>query len=799
MLIELRAAWRSLARRPGFSTGVVLTLALGLGATIALWSVVYGVVYRPLPFDEPEELMMITRSGDVSLLDVVDWRSAVPSVEKMALFMRSWAFDLTGDFEPEPLSGMVTEPEYFDLLNVPPLHGRALQAQDDVVGGSAVAVISEAFWRRRFASDPAVVGTTLTLSNVPTMVIGIMPQRADVFGDGVDLWAPVKVFLPWSVETRGSNNFDVIGRLAPGASLAAARTELRTVCERLEKAFPDTNTRKIVEPMPLDDFILGRVATTLELLLLAVLLVLLIACLNVGTLLLVRTLARAHELGVRSALGAGRLQLLRPHLAETAILFGLGGLLGIAVAFFGRNLILALAPEALPRAETLAFDSAALLFALGAILLSALIATLLPLRQSWASAPGRLLQAASKGSGGPRSGRVLALVVTAQIALATLLLVGAAWLILSLRQLAREDLGFVPEDVWTLQIVLPEVRYPDRAAQDRAFPGLVESLAALPEVKNAAYVASAPLEVRGGIGHQLIVEGRDDLGQRPAARSRPVHGDYFAALGLEMASGRALALADMQSTERVAVVNQTFARRFFPDQDPLGLRIAWRYGDQTPLFMTIVGVARDVKARSVAGGDEAAVYQPFLQRVPEWIRFGTLVVKTKGPAPTGFARSLREAIWRFDPDLPIANLATFEQRWRASLARHRFQALLLGAFAFSAMGLALQGLIALMAFRVEALRGELGLRAALGARGRDLALKVLVQALKPSLGGLALGLVASFLATPLIESLVFGIDLRNPVIPLAIAALLGLAVGLACWPQIRRSARIEPMAALRHD
>ncbi|MCM2269034.1 MAG: ABC transporter permease, partial [Thermoanaerobaculia bacterium] len=324
--LEFRAAARRLLRRPAYAAAVVLTLALGLGATTALWSVVRSVLLDPLPLPESERLLFITRDGDVSIPDGVDWRAASPSFESIALFLRRWTLDYTGGGEPERLVASVAEPELFGVLRVEPLLGRVFGAADNVAGGARVAVLSESFWRRRFDADPQVVGRTITLSDRPTTILGVLPEAADFLDDDVALWVPAAVETPWAVDERGTNNFDAVGRLAPGATLETARAELRTVCERLAAEFPKTNASKIVVPISLLDFRVGKVRQALWILLAAVGLLLLLACLNTGGLLLARTLARRQELGVRAALGAGPRGLLSPLGAETALLYGAGGL-----------------------------------------------------------------------------------------------------------------------------------------------------------------------------------------------------------------------------------------------------------------------------------------------------------------------------------------------------------------------------------------------------------------------------------------------------------------------------------------
>ncbi|MFI5328362.1 MAG: ADOP family duplicated permease, partial [Candidatus Rokuibacteriota bacterium] len=688
LLQDLRLAVRRLGKEPGFAALAVLTLALGIGGSTAVFSVVRGVVLAPLPFENPERLSFLTRDGDVSIPDGVDWRASSPSFEQIALLLRSWAFDLTGDGEPERILGAVVEPEYFEVLHMPPLLGRVLTREDNVVGGAHVAVISEGFWKRRFAGEPGVLGRTITLSDHLVTVVGVMPARFDFLQDGVELWVPVAVETPWAMAERGTNNFDAIGRLRPGASFATARAEMVALTTRLAGEYPKTNAHKIVDPLPMLDFMVGAVRPALLVLLAAVGLVVLIASVNLAGFLLARATSRQPEFALRLAVGAGRSRLLGQMVTEGMTLAALGGIVGLVLAFWGSDALRAVAPDSLPRTASIAVDGPVLAFALLATLLTGLVFSLIPAVQVLRADPAAFLSTSGRGLAGGRGQRALGAVVAAEVALACVLLVGSGLLIRTFLRLQGVPLGFDPQNVLTAELVLPEARYGTREPQTRAFRTMVDAVAEQPGVEAAAYVIGAPLAgARSGIGGVLLFADREfPVGSQPGARHRPVYGDYFKALRIPIVEGRALTRDDGESAPLVAVVNQSFAREFWPNASALGKRIAWRDFGPTdgPRWMTIVGVALDVKSRDLVADDTRAVYTPYVQRRVDWQRFGTLVVRS-GVLPSALTPSVKKAVWSVDPTLPLERVATLQERRVRSSAQQRFNAIALGLFAGTAL------------------------------------------------------------------------------------------------------------------
>jgi putative ABC transport system permease protein len=803
MLGDLRLAARTLARRPGFTAAAVLTLAVGLGANTALFGVVSGVLLQPLPFPEPERLSFITREGDVSIPDAVDWRRESRSFEAVSLFLRGWAFDLSGDGEPERLRGSVVEPQFFDVLRTPPLLGRVLRDEDNRAGGPRVAVIGEGLWKRRFGGDPGVLGRKVTLSDHPTEIVGVMPHRFDFLDDGVDLWVPVAVETPWAMEERGTNNFDAIGRLRPGVALAAAREEMVAISTRLAELYPKTNAGKIVEPLPLLEFMTGRVARSLWVLLGAVGLLVLLATVNLSSLLLARSTSRQGEFAVRRALGAGQGRVLRQVLAEGLVIAALGGALGVLLALWSKDLLLLVAPVTLPRTENIAIDLPALAFAFLLSLAVGLGMSLLPARSLLREDPAAHLQGAGKGLAGTRH-RSLGLLVASEVALAFLLLFGSGLLLRTFDRLLRVPLGFDPDRVLAASLVLPESRYAQKEPQTAAFRAIVEAVSAVPGVETAATVIGSPLQPGTGVGGTVAVLGRppEPDGQRRGARVRPVQGDYFRALRLPVLEGRSFDARDDESGERVAIVNQRFARDFFPGQNPLGQRIAFpdhgeKPGDP-PTWMTIVGVCADVKSYTLEEPDSRTVYLPYAQRTATWQRFGDLVVRAHGD-PAALLGAVRQAVRTVDPTLPLAEVTTLEARLSGLAAQPRFNALALASFAALAVYLALQGLFAILSFTVEERRREIGLRMALGASRRDILGLVVGKGLALTTLGLCAGLGLALALGRFLAGLLYEVKSTDPAVLAAAAMGFALVAVLASGLPALRAARTDPMQALRTE
>lgn len=802
LLLDIRYALRRLAGTPGFTIGAVLSLALGIGASTVIFSAVNGVVLRPLSYPDAHELVFLPRSGDVeadvSRPDMVELRRRTRSFAAMAAFAPGWSLDLVGEGEPERLLGSVVEYQYFDVLRLAPLHGRYFGADEDRAGGAHVAVLSEAFWRRRFGADPAVVGRTITISDNATRIVGVAPAALDVLDAGIDVFLPLAPVMPWALEERGSNHLEAIARLAPGVALPSAVAETDVVTRAMVAEFPRTNGGKILVPTDLRQFMVGEVRTPLFVLMGAIGLVLLITCVNLTNFLLARAAGRRQELAVRLALGAGRGRVLRQLLSESVAVALAGGAVGVLFAVWGRDLVTAVGPETLPRLDEVRLDWRVLAFSFGLALAAGVFVGLAPAIESWRGAPADALGGAGRGSAGRARGRRLDLLATVQVALATVLLIGAALLGRSFNRLQSQDTGFQPAGLIAGDIVLPESRYSDREAQTRAFSSMVAELEATPGVEDAAFVIGLPLGTMT-IGHTVLLEDRPHTGDNDGvgARVRPVVGDYFRLMGIPVIQGRALASSDNEGAPKVVVINERFARQAWPHRSPLGERIAFRTGDSL-VWRTVVGVVGDVRATSLAQGDTRAVYFPFQQRDATWQRFGSLVIKVRGE-PEAAGRALREAVWRVDPRVPLSNVQTMEHQVRASVARQRFSATALGAFAIGALLIAVQGIYAVLAYAVTMRQREIGIRIALGAERLAVVRMVLRRGVAAAALGLVIGLAGAMALSRVLSTVLFETAPTDVTAYAAAAALLGSVAVVASWLPARRAARVDPMVALRND
>jgi putative ABC transport system permease protein len=798
LIQDLRHAGRLLAKSPGFAAAALLMLALGIGANTAIFSVVNAVLLRPLPFEDPDRLVFITREGDVSILDGIDWRAQTRTHESIALFLRNWSFDLSGVGEPERLAGSVVEPEYFTVLGTTPLLGRVLQPGDNVAGAPQVAVLSHAFWTRRFASDRGIVGRSVVLSDVPTTVVGVMPPEFDFLDDGIDLWVSVASATPQFIGERGTNNFDAIGRLRPGVTVDEARAEMVAISQRLEKAYPDTNRRKIVEPIAMLEFMVGGVRRSLWVLLGAVGLVMLVGSVNLAGLLLARSSARSGEFALRMALGASGGRVMRQLVAEGLLLGLLGGAVGVLAAAWGREALVAVAPQTLLRLHDVPLDGRVLFFGLASSLVAGILLSLAPAIQVRRSDPGAFLKG-TRTTGAAARHRAMAVLVTAELAFACVLLVGGGLLGRTFLSLQRIPLGFDSRGLITADIVLPESRYGSRAPQTQAFTGIVDAAQRIPGVASAAYVITPPLSPRGGIGSPILFGKPPDQMpvEAPGARVRLVYGDYFRTIGLPIREGRAFDDRDVAGTLPVAIVNERFARDFWPGRSPVGERISFRWGKE-PYWLTIVGVSGDLKGITVTDPDSRTVYAPYVQRSSEWQRWGTIVLKGDVD-PHTLVAPLKRVVWSVDPTLTLDQVQTIDERRAVQTAQQRFNAIALAAFAAVALLVALQGIYALLAYSVEERRREIGVRIALGASTRDLLRMVVGRGLRPAVLGLVAGLGLAAALGRGLQTLLYDVEPVDPLTYAVVAVVLGGTALAACLVPAWRASRVDPNKALRTE
>jgi len=803
LLKDLRYGVRSLARSGSLSLAALLTLALGIGANTAIFSVVDGVLLRPLPFPEPERLVAAyadyrERGGPerewLSYPNFADLR-ATPLFEGLAGYGQ-WGPTLSGRGVAESLKGaQVSAGMFSEVLGVPPALGRAFEAADDQPGAAPVVLLSHSLWARRFGSDPVVLGSSLILDGAPYTVIGVMPEglRPPVVPDA-ELWSPLAAGFGPSIDSRGSANMRAIGRLRDGVSLETAQATADGLAAQLQQEYPEANTGVGYLLRPLHADVVASADTALWVLLGAVGLILLIACVNVANLLLTRGEARRAELAVRAALGAGRGRIARQLLTESLLLAVAGGLAGFLLAVWGTRLLVAMAPEGTPRLDGVAVDARVLAFTALAALLSGLLFGALPSLRAARTDVVAGLRQGGRGGSGSRRGLQSALVVS-QVALALVLLVGSGLLLRTFARLQSVDPGYRTENRLSLLVALPDDGYAEPESRSRFYNRLIERLEALPGIAAAAATSTIPMSGNDG-DVNFAVEGRPlpPPGEEKAVWFRRVTPGYFELMGIGITAGRSFRESDSADAPRVAIINETLARREFPGEDPIGRRLNVNRAD-APVWREIVGVARDIKNFGIRGESRNAMYLPHDQ-VPS--TFMSVVVATS-IAPEAAVPMVREEIAALDPRLAASGVATLESLLSRTLAPDRFVATLLTLFALVALTLAGVGLYGVVSYDVARRSREMGIRMALGAAAPEILGLVLRETLLLVAGGVAIGALAGAFLTRVMESLLFGVSPRDPVTLAGVVLVLALVgVGAAALPA-RRAARREALAALHAD
>jgi putative ABC transport system permease protein len=806
LLQDVRYAGRMLAKRPAFSAVAILTLALGIGANAAIFSVVNAVLLRPLPFDEPDRLVAVWtpvpkrsfRRGPSSYPDFVDYRDQSASFASLSA-LRPRGYTLAAEGAPERVEGARVSWSLFATLGVAPQLGRSFSAEEDRLGGPRVAILSHGLWQRRFGADPGIVGRAVSFDGEPHTVVGVLPDgfRLDFQVADAEIYTPIALDGKDSIEERGMHYLGIVGRLKGGVLAAQAQAELAALAERLAQAYPDSNTGRTVAVVPLHEEIVGDARRGLLVLLGAVALVLLVSSANVANLLLARATEREREVAVRSALGAGRRRLGRQFLTESLLLALAGGVLGLCLASWGVGALAAQAPADLPRAADIQLDLGVLGFTFAVSILTGLLFGMVP---AWRSARTPLtlaLNEGGRGSGGPRRQRARSVLIVAEVAISMVLLVGAGLLLRSLDRILHVDPGFDPEGVLTASIRLPESKYATAQSYAALYERLVARVAALPGVQ-AAGIAT-PLPVNNDVwGTSFVRLDRPEPapGERISAHYKSVTPGYFAALRIPLRAGRLLDDRDRRGAARAILVSQALARRAFPDEDPLGKQV--RFGvsvDDTDdgAAWEIVGVVADTVVNRLEDEPQPAFY------VSAWhqpIEGTSLVVRSAGD-PRSLAEALRREVQALDPELPVHRIRTMSELVSASVAQRRFQALLLAAFAAVGLALAAIGLYGVMAFSVSQRTREIGIRMALGAQGRGVLRLVIGQGLALVIVGVALGLAAALAFSRVLAGLLFRVSATDPAIFAIVPALLLLTALVASYPPARRATRVDPLTALR--
>lgn len=806
-LRDLRYAFRSLGKRPGFTVVVAGTLALGIGANTAIFSVVNAVLLRPLPYSDAERLVMVwgtDRERDVSETrvsypDFRDWREGSKSFEDLGAF---WALpntdvNLTGGIEPERVPVARVTAGYFKILGVRFTHGRGFRPEENRVGNHRVAVLSHGLWQRRFAGDPSLVGRSVQVNGFPYTVVGILPADFHALGslalgEKVELWRPL---APDDNQTGGreSRNLRVVGRLRPGVSLEIARQELAAIARALEEAHPETNEGRGVKVVPLREQVVRDARPALFVLFAAVGLLLLSACTNVASMLLARAADRRGELAVRRALGAPRHRILGQLLGESVLLGGVGGFAGVLLAHGGVRLLIALGPSQIPRLDEVAVDLPVLVFALLLSLAAGVVVSLAPACQTFSTEPVEGLRHGSHRSGAALGRRFRHVLVASELALTLVLLVGAGLLVRSFSELLSVDPGFEPEQLLTLQLELPMVtKYPEQWQRRAFFRELLERIEQHPEVRSATMVSAPPLGEGGFTTAFSVIGEASDAAASPPANIQLVAPDYFRTLGIPLVAGRLFTEHDDREAPRVAVVNETAARRW-----PGGEAIGGRFAPEREFLphAEVVGIVRDVRV----GGLDAAV-PPIVYLPSDQVGyvFMTLVVRTAS-APRSVLPAIRAAVRELDPEQPIYNVHTMDELISRSVAERRFQMLLLTTFSGIALVLAFVGVYGVMSYTVGQRTREIGVRMALGAAPRAVSRGIVREGAMLAVIATAIGVPLALLFSRLLAASLFGVGMADPWTYGAVVAILVSSAVLSAYVPAMRAAAVDPTVALRAE
>lgn len=797
---DVRFALRLLSRAPAYSLVAIITFAVGIGVNTAVFNVVNGVLLRPLPYPDADRITMLwmdnRRQGikeDItSYPNYLDWKAQSTLYEHMAGFTQS-AFSLTGTGEPERVLGASVTASFFDVMKVPPLIGRVFTAEQEMPGQDTVVVLSHGLWQRRFGGAPDVLGRTMTLSGRVYEVIGVMPPTL-TWPREAELWRPLAP--PEQVRAaRNSLWLPVIGRLQPGVTVEQAQTEMTEIGRQLEEQYPN-NRGFGVYVVTLQQQLVGNIERALIVLLAAVGFVLLIACANLANLTLGRTAARRKELAIRTALGAARGRLIAQIVTETVVLAIIGAGVGVGLAYWATGFFLTLGGDSIPRHEAVAMDTRVLLFAFGLAFVSAVLAGLLPAVQASRRKVSDHLREGARAGSSVTSQRTRNLLVAAEVALAIVLLTGAGLLIRTLWTMQQIDRGFNASNVAMMTVSLPATNYASAVDVRAFYARLLERVRALPGVMSAASATGVlqPLVTNSGI---YSIEGRplpppEERIEYPVEVVSP---GYFETVGMEIVRGRSFSDADHPDSPRVVIINETFARQGWPDQDPIGRRI--RAGDDASdaPWMTVVGVIRDAHRSDVTRAIRPELYISASQTTP---RTQIILARTDGD-PMSIVPAVRRELRTLDPQLPLFEETTLERELALSLSQPRFQAVLLAGFAVIALLLATIGIYGVTSHAVSQRTQEVGIRMAMGADRRDVLKMMLAQHLQPAMIGLAAGLLGAVGLSRFLQSLLFGVSPTDPLTLVFVALALLTVAAVACFVPARRATRVDPLIALRAD
>lgn len=796
---DLRYGARMLSKKPGFTLIAVVTLALGIGANTAIFSVVNAVLLRALPYHNADRLVALTtttatdtgRDG-MSLLEAQEFQAQMRSLEDLAAF-QSQSVNLTGGDRPERVRGAFVSSNFFQVFNLKPILGRTLAAGEDQRGAEKVAVINEKMWRERLKSEANLEGRKLILNGEPYNVIGVITSEfKQPFDSDVEVWMGAAQF-PGNTGQRDSRFLFAIGHLKPGGSLVQAQAEAGTIASQLAQAYPKENAGRGAKVESFRELMVEDIRPMLMVLFTAVGVILMIACANLANLLLARGLARQREIALRAALGASRWRLIRQLLTETTLLGLMGGICGILLSQWALYALLKL-PQNFVRVEDVRLDARVLLFGLSASVITGWLFGLAPTLQLARPELHSMIKEGGRGSGeSAKWNRVRAGFVVAQVALSLLLLVGSGLLYRSFDKLLHVSPGFKPEKLLTLEYRLPRNRYPNSEAQWNFHRQVAERIAQIPGVKSASLVRGLPFSGNGGTT-PIILPDREipPQGKEPQVQFNTAMPNYFETMGIPFVRGRRFDDRDQANTPTVLLINQTMARRFWPDQDPIGKQVKMLDGNTTG---NIIGIVGDAKHYFLEEEVRPQMYAAFSQQPGI---FATLVARTS-MEPMSLAEAVRQAVWKIDGDQPMWKIRTVEYLLDQRVADRRFLMALMSIFAALALVLTVIGLYGVISYMVNQRTQEIGVRVALGAQTRDILNMVLRQGLTLVWLGVVFGLAAAWILTRLMARLLYGVGATDPLTFVSISVLLTLVALLACYFPARRATKVDPMVALRYE
>ena len=808
LLKDIRYGIRGLLKRPGFTAIALITLALGIGANTAIFSVVNAVLLRPLPFKDPDQLMVVWEDATFAGFprntpapaNYVDWKTQNQSFADMAASAER-SFNITGDGEPERVTAHAVTANFIPLFGVQPLLGRGILPEEDRPGGNKVVVLSYSLWQSRYGGDPQIINHDLLLNGEKHTVVGVMPASFHSLSldNEVRLWVPLALDQE-ELANRGGHYLVVVGRLKPGVDLVQARADMNAVQQRINTDHPRESFEGKLGALviPLRDQMVGEARGSLIVLLVAVAFVLLIACANVAGLLLARAVARRREIALRLALGAGRTRVVRQLLTESLLLSLVAGVLGSVLAYWSFSFLHRLVPAEMAVSTTLKLDARILAFTVLVSLITGVIFGLVPALQSANFDLNDALKQSSTRT--TSTGRLRSSLIVFEVALSVVLLIGAGLLIQTLFQIFSQYSVLEPEKVLTMRTVLPREKYKELAQRDNFYTHVLDRVQHLPGVVAAGYTTSVPLLWKGGTSG-FYPEGLKNPipGMAYDANHRQVSTDYLKAMNIPLRQGRYFDARDNQQSVPVAVINETMARQYWPGENALGRR--FKLGDPTDdvPWIQIVGIVGDIRQMGLDEPVKAEMYFPYQQQKGDlWYIPRELAIRTSGDS-SNLAGSVRQIIREADPDQPVSNVATMAQVLGEEAAQRRMGMIMLAGFAALALLLASLGIYGVLAYFVTQHTSEIGVRQALGATPRNILFLVLKKGMGLTLAGIAIGLLASLALTRLMKSLLFGVNASDPLTFVTVPVVLALVALVACLLPALRATRIDPLVALRYE